>query len=269
MILRIIYIMFKKQIVVCVLFIGLGCTIRVQAMEVAVKPSNQEAQKKGEELVRLTKVRFYPQFDAAKFQQLINEGADLTVKWGEYGETPLLSAIGQGHIEIEAVKMLLKAGADVNAVGSNKRDTPLIHAVNRSTDALEMVKLLLEVEGIKLDKKNAYNNTALFITFRNKPTNIALGQALIDAGANVNVRCERNNTTVLCDAARNSDRKWVQMVIAAGADVNLKYPDSSRPTKMRTIFELVTPQMKIYIEQLVKERKEREEKEYELPEKSS
>lgn len=263
--------MFKKQMVSCALFISLGCTVITQAMEVAVKPSNQGAHINGAELLKLLQkpnISPYPAFDVANCQQLINEGADLTLKEGMYGETALLIA-SQGNIE--AVKMLLKAGADVNMRGNWwSNETPVVRAARGHQ--LEIMKLLLSVSEIKatVDARNQFSE-ALYAVICNNRSNFTRGEVyarpLIDAGADVNVRF-RYGHTALWEVQENKD--WVSMLIEAGADVNMLYDVGSyRALNMKTILDRVTPEMKTYIEQLVKEREEREERAYELPEKDS
>lgn len=275
--------MFKKQIFICTLLLSLG-TIRTQEKKLVVKKSHKTnhvghsgkvaeyKNTKGEKLIQLTRVN-PPLFDAKKFQQLINEGANLTVTNG--GETALISAINEN--KIEAVEMLIKAGDDVNRQTGGL--TPLIHAAKKNR--LQITKLLLATPGIRVNAKSKQNKeTALFTVICSNSNSFTKGEQvarlLIAAGAAVNTRCRatsRNKgVTALWKVKHN--KSWVRMLIEAGADVNLQYADGSDTNNTVTIFDKVTPKMKAYIEQQVKERKDRKKRKenaytlpkYELPE---
>jgi hypothetical protein len=262
------YTMFKKQMFLCALFIGLGCTTRTQDKGLVVRHSSNVT--RGGELLNLLRkstMSPYPAFDVANCQQLLNEGADLTLKEGMYGDTALLIA-SQGNIE--AVKILLAAGANVNMRGNWWRnDTPVIRAA--IGHQLDIMKLLLSVSEIKatVDARNQFSE-ALYAVICNNRSNFTRGEAyarpLIDAGADVNVRFRYGNTA-LWEVQENKD--WVCMLITAGVDVNMQYDVGCGAPNMKTILDIVTPEIKTYIEQLVKERKERDDNAHELPEKGS
>jgi len=145
-------------------------------------------------------------------RECLAHGADLNVR-GEGGVTPLILAAREGHLAI--VEMLLGAGADVNACSepgySGGHSTALRCAVVRRQDAIV--------------------------------------RRLVDAGADVrpcyeysSIPAEKSNTivpscgTALHDAARGGQEAMIEVLLAAGADVDAVDPQDETPlvTAVRT-----------------------------------
>jgi ankyrin repeat protein len=71
---------------------------------------------------------------------LLEKGAELETKDKNYGQTPLLWAVGNGHKAV--VKLLLEKGAELETKEENFGQTPLSYAAGNGYEAV--VKLLLE-----------------------------------------------------------------------------------------------------------------------------
>lgn len=172
---------------------------------------------------------------------MLKQGVDPNVLHDNSGSRPLTSAAAGGHIEI--VKLLLTAGASPilqdTWVGMPPNGTPLENAADQGH--LEIVKLLLE-RGADINQKghftplraalsNYKNDVVRFLV--EAGANIDPGdliqavwrgnedgsRQLLEAGAKVNV-VTKNGETPLHFAAGSKNPRLVEMLIAAGADVN-------------------------------------------------
>jgi ankyrin repeat protein len=126
----------------------------------------------------------------------------LVESWG--GLTPLLHAVRQGHRE--AALALLEAGADVNQVSAGDRSSPLlVAAVNGQFD----LALLLLEKGADPNLASSAGTTPLFAALERtwaprasyahpienqwqKATHLDLMKALLEKGANPNVRLKKH-----------------------------------------------------------------------------
>ena len=109
---------------------------------------------------------------------LLKHSADVNVRDGKHGDTPLHTAMGCNNKE--AIRLLLEAGADPNAV-SDQGEGPLRWAVERND--LEKAKLFLTFGAEKTI--NAFGgfcgDTALGLAARN--LNVPMVELLLSAGA--------------------------------------------------------------------------------------
>ena len=128
--------------------------------------------------------------------------------------------------------LYLDRGGDVN-LQDEPGMTPLYHAVNTDVrgSRLEMVKLLLQ-RGANVHAVDDTFHTPLHLASR-----METAQVLLDAGADVNARTQRNGETLLFSAAwgaaQDRDKNYetylnlTKMLIARGADVNIKLRSGS------------------------------------------
>ena len=127
--------------------------------------------------------------------------------------TPLLYAIDQNP-DPSVVEVLIAAGADVNAPvieRGEKHATPLGLAARRGN--LAIVKQLLAA-GADVNYTDKSNITPLSdSTWENKPAHEAVMKVLLAAGA-------KSNDQALVGAALQGSPAMVEMLAAAGADVN-------------------------------------------------
>ena len=168
-----------------------------------------------------------------------------------FGHPALLLAVGLDYLE--GVQLLLGAGADVNANGKDGM-TALLETAGRS-DEEEVVKALLQ-SGADVNARNKYGWTAWMLAVKNGHAELLpilrqagaiergakeaeliaraeIGdlngvQALIQGGADVNVRDE-SGSTALIEAARWGHAEVVKSLAGAGADVNADNDGSVSP----------------------------------------
>jgi len=176
---------------------------------------------------------------------LLNAGAKPSVA-NRDGATPLQLAALNGSAAM--IGRLLKAGVDANASLSSSGDTALMIAAR--TGRPDAVKLLLD-NGAKIDARETWGDTTALM-WAIVEGNHAIVRMLIDRGANVNLRskfvpsatgrgfegatpvagkpnqAEENasgSLTPLMFAAREGDLESARMLVAAGAEINLRGGD--------------------------------------------
>jgi ankyrin len=195
--------------------------------------------------------------DAATARLLLGAGADVTLA-NRYGLTPMAIAASNGSPSM--IGILLDAGADVNAPDP-AGDTPLMSVIRAGR--LDAATLLLD-RGAKVDATDAtYQQTALMVAVReNHPEIVKL---LIARGAVVNARTRVGRTpqwvlpnsqpgfghgigivrggspdrgrrapipggmTPLLYASRDGRMDTAQMLLDAGADINLRDANDITP----------------------------------------
>jgi ankyrin len=163
------------------------------------------------------------------------------------GATPMQLASLNGSAAM--IGRLLKAGVDANAPLSSSGDTALMLAAR--TGKAEAVKLLLD-SGAKIDARESWGDTTALM-WAVAEGNHAVVRLLIDHGADVNLRsrfvpsatgrgfegatpvaaranqpAEDNSSgslTPLMFAAREGDLESARMLVAAGADINVRGGD--------------------------------------------
>ena len=136
-------------------------------------------------------------------QALLKAGADPNAAIGE-GETPLMTASRTGTVE--GVKALLAAGADVNAKEGYRGETALMWAV--AENHADVARLLIAA-GAELNARSTFYD----FNFRK----VASGgtQAILFRGG----------LTPLLFASRQGAVESAQVLLDAGADVNLPEPE--------------------------------------------
>jgi uncharacterized protein len=184
--------------------------------------------------------------DAAAIRRLSAGGADAKARDG-HGRTPLhVAAFAGKH---DAMRALVQAGADPNALENDRYDIVTIAAV---ANDVETLKVALAIGGKATNVTSRYDGTALIaaahlghdevvrtLIVAKAPLDhvnnlgwtaliesIVLGdggarhlatlQALVDAGANVNI-ADRNGMSPLHLAEGNGYREMAEVLRAAGA----------------------------------------------------
>jgi ankyrin repeat protein len=176
------------------------------------------------------------QNDLKTVKQLLGGGADVKVA-NRYRVTALSEACNLGNSEM--IEVLLNAGADPNAT-TGEGETALMTASR--TGATGGVKALL-ARGADVNAKDSYRGqTALMFAAAENQADVAM--LLIAAGADVNAKSTfydfnfrkvasggtqavyfRGGVTALLLAARQGAIEAAEVLLGAGADVNLGEPE--------------------------------------------
>lgn len=149
---------------------------------------------------------------------LLRAGADVNVR-GRQGQTALHFASKKGYGEI--AKDLIEAGADVNA----RDDLPwtvLIHAASQGHP--EIVQALIDA-GADVNAADRWDSTALIHLLRTGNTgrrHVETAKVLIRTGSGLDARERDDGLTALMIVARKCDTELAQALIDAGASVNIK-----------------------------------------------
>lgn len=141
--------------------------------------------------------------DGAMIEALVRAGADPNLTWGE-GETPLMTASRTGAIS--GVKALVARGAKVNAEDGYRGETALMYAV--AENHADVAKLLI-------DHGADVNARSTFYDFNFRKVASGGTQAVYFRGG----------MTPLLFAARQGAIESAQVLLAAGADINLGEPE--------------------------------------------
>lgn len=162
--------------------------------------------------------------DLGALRRLLAAGAAVDVRDAQ-GRTALLVATHAN--QVPAARLLIEAGADVNAKDAIQ-DSPYLYAGARGH--LDILKLTL-AHGADLRSTNRYGGTALIPACERG--HVETVRTLIAAGVDVD-HVNRLGWTGLLEAIVLSDggprhQQIVQLLIEAGADLNLGDRDGVRP----------------------------------------
>ena len=152
--------------------------------------------------------------DPAVCQVLIDAGADVETK-DDMGRSPLLKASVSGKFAV--VKMLVEAGADVRVI-DNDGESCLTLATSYD-EHTETVRYLVGLKDVDVNHSCDGGSTALhWVCQENYPEVV---QALIDAGADIEAKDDREGCSPLLWACRPVVGQFavVKVLVKAGADV--------------------------------------------------
>ena len=130
------------------------------------------------------------------------------------GETPLMAAVDNGHLD--AASTLLERGAEVNAKETNGGQTALMWGTANKSPAL--VQLLLD-RGADIHARSKGGFTPLL--FAAQQGDVESGRILLQAGADVNERSDKDRKTALIIATASGNRDISGLLLDKGADPNL------------------------------------------------
>ncbi|KAJ8668004.1 hypothetical protein QAD02_009667 [Eretmocerus hayati] len=191
----------------------------------------EELLKAGASLTERDGIGKTPLIDAIKFgdpnllKQLIAAGADATVITN-YKMSALHHAIWHDNLEIvnkhtpKMIDILLKAGAAVNSQDERNGRTPL-HCAVYIGDILSVERLIRG--GADVNIVDHSGMTCLHEVFDSHPKQDhyhGIVQLLLKAGANLEI-CDKNGKTPLFHAVVIGDTKFIEQLIAAGANAGI------------------------------------------------
>ena len=190
-----------------------------------------------------------PQYELVKI--LVQSGADLNIKAGEEQGTALMYAAARGHTSIvqylldegapvntqdvngvtslmiasvfghsEVVRVLINYGADLNILAKGLDHTALIHACGYQRTVC--VDLLLAGEAdpnLCGRERSPLLNACIIDDYPMDPTIL---EKLLSAGANPNTQTGDDGLTALMQAAISGYEKGTEVLLKAGADVNIQ-----------------------------------------------
>lgn len=180
--------------------------------------------------------------DVAQVKGLIGRGANVSLG-NRYGATPMSEAATQGETEI--IALLLKAGADVNSANA-EGETALMEVAR--TGRIDAAKLLLS-HGADVQARETWGGQSalMWAVTQDHPD---MMKVLIQHGADVNARSKvhdwqrkvtaegrpkdmhRGGLTPLLYAVRDGCIACAQILLKAGAEVNLPDPDRVSPLEL-------------------------------------
>ncbi|MCP4602721.1 MAG: hypothetical protein GY847_19765 [Proteobacteria bacterium] len=134
---------------------------------------------------------------------LIEKGADVNQS-NKKDQSPLFLAAKSGHIEV--VELLLENGARVGHIS--------LHSMIHFDDVMQV---LIE-KGAKLNTKDAYGNTPLYLAIRRGQ--IATANLLIERGADVCAENKDKKTALHVAVQYGPQKEIIKRLLAAGVDVN-------------------------------------------------
>jgi len=155
-------------------------------------------------------------------EALVAKGADFNLK-DKGGSTPMMLAALQGHSEI--VGLLKEAGADIDYRSTHKQEPTFLHQAAFKGD-FNLVKILIENNADFNLKDKGGRTPMILAAYRGHSEIVRLLKA---AGADIDVRVDSEQDTLLHFAVIRKDVKLVKLLIANGADVNLKNKDGCTP----------------------------------------
>ena len=156
-------------------------------------------------------------------QVLIDAGADIEIR-NDDGRSPLHVASISG--ELTTVKMLVEAGADVRATTAEGNTCLIFAAYHGYTYIVRFLACLPEVYlNQQGSDQHSNNHTALHIAVQQKHADVV--QVLIDAGADIEIRNNRGRSPLHLTSI-SGELTTMKMLVEAGADV--RATDAGRDT---------------------------------------
>ena len=154
---------------------------------------------------------------------LIENGAEIDIKDGKWGSSPLLFAAQAGKTRF--VELLLNFGADLNSKSGNGKTA--LHFAS-AEGRIDTVKLLLH-HGIDINAKTQTGNNCLHYAVVNN--RIAITKILISNSVEINTK-GADGQTALHHASYEGNIEIMKLLLENGAKVNLLDKDKDTPLHM-------------------------------------
>lgn len=162
--------------------------------------------------------------DLKILQRLINEGANIN-EFDRYAENSTIHYATMLY-SLPVVQFLLENGADLSIKDTDKGETPLHYLSNCRHFYYDLVKLLLE-KGANCHDRNNNGDTVLSSALR--VVCLDHIKLLLEYGADITEVDEARGMTALHHAAKNSHPDVIKFVLDQGMDVNCANNDDQIP----------------------------------------
>lgn len=162
-----------------------------------------------------------PKTKRAMVELLLAYNADVNVKAGGDGDTPLQLAAKNGLTDI--VEMLLAKGADVNA-SSDLGWTPLQYAAANESDAAAPTVALLLAHKADVNTKDKFGQTPLHHVGTAKAAEL-----LLNHGVDIGVRRNNGQTALHEASSRRRGEALVEVLVSHGADIKARDNEGKTP----------------------------------------
>lgn len=171
---------------------------------------------------------------------LIDKGADINIRDGNWNDTLLLVAIR--YDDRVSAKILIDEGANIDLINNN--GVTALHRAIIASKHVELAKMLIEA-GANLDLPDSDGDTPLLNTIRHM-RNDEIAKMLISKGADVTIKNKKGKTVL--DYATGDIKKMIEDVLNGNKPVN----DGTKPVCVDTdgkeypCFDLHKPIKMIY-----------------------
>lgn len=140
----------------------------------------------------------------------IKAGNDVNIR-DVKGNTLLQSAVAENDSP-EAVEMLIRAGADVNAANTDGLTSLMIASRQANNFEYNLGQMLYHEDMENINLKEVIKN--------NNAKNLKIVEALLKAGAEINLSNDDGTTPLMYASTSNSNRQIIKLMIKYGAAVN-------------------------------------------------
>lgn len=149
-------------------------------------------------------------------KMILENGQDPNIQFTERNTSPLLLAVSSNHPDM--VKLLLEYGADVYFVGENKQNAL---DIARKKGFSKIEQLLLNTR-VKYNIEQVKQTSQIRLLQAVSRGQLQQVRALLDQGADINVKESKSGQTPLISASFKQRIKLVQLLLDKGADVHAR-----------------------------------------------
>lgn len=149
-------------------------------------------------------------------KMILEKGQDPNIRFTERNTSPLLLAVSYNHPDM--VKLLLEYRADVYFVGEKKQNAL---DIAREKGFSKIEQLLLNPQ-VKYNIKQVKQTSQIRLLQAVSRGQLQQVRALLDQGADINVKESKSGQTPLISASFKQRKKLVQLLLDKGADVHAR-----------------------------------------------
>lgn len=189
--------------------------------------------------------------DIEKIKELISIGVDLNIQ-DNVGRTAIYHAVWEKNKNI--IKILIDAGSNVDQQDLN-RSNPLMKACCNQNDDTEIVEMLINAKA-NLDIIG-HNNLETALHWADTMGNGKIVNVLVKAGANLNLKYNKGHT-ILMSAGLSCKNDLVNLLLDSGADINLKNDNNktalqlAREAKRNEVVKILIDKVNIWKQEAIK-----------------